>query len=109
MFRAALIASALLSTPALAAPPQFQAQPDFAPAETKFALRDTLWKCGDAGCAAAAGSSRPAVVCAVLAREVGTLRSFSFKGEELSADELAKCNARAKVLRPEQIRTAARP
>jgi hypothetical protein len=108
MFRAAILALALSATPAFAAP-LFHAQPDATPSNTKFVLRDTLWKCGDTGCAAAQGTSRPAVICAVLAKQVGTLRSFSFKGEEISAEELDKCNARAKKLLPEQVRTAARP
>jgi hypothetical protein len=55
------------------------------------------------------GHKSSSVICAVLAKEVGTLRSFSFKGEEISVEELAKCNARAKKLLPEQVRTAARP
>ena len=108
MIRAAILAFAFVATPALAAP-AFQAQPEVAPAATKFALRDTLWKCDDAGCAAAESNSRPAVVCAVLAKEVGTLRSFAFKGAALSAEELGKCNARAKKVALEQVRTAARP
>ena len=109
MLRSAfLVASLLLATPALAAGPHFQAEPAATPAETRFALRDTLWRCGDAGCAAAESSSRPAIVCAVLAREVGQLRSFSVKGEALSPEALEKCNARAKLVTPGTVRTAAK-
>ena len=108
MFRRAILAFAFLATPALAAP-QFQAQPDVSPSTAKFALRDTLWTCGEAGCFAGRSSSRPAVVCAVLAKEIGTLSRFSFKGEALSAEELDKCNARAKRGHSEQVRTASRP
>jgi hypothetical protein len=108
MIRAAILAFALVGAPAVAAP-LFQAQPETAPAAAKFALRDMLWQCGAEGCIAAKGDSRPAIVCSVLAREIGTLRSFSFKGQALSAEELGKCNARAKAAAPEQVRTAARP
>ncbi|CAA9540883.1 MAG: hypothetical protein AVDCRST_MAG23-2052 [uncultured Sphingosinicella sp.] len=108
MLRTAILAFGLLAAPASAAP-LFQAQPEVAPSKAKFALRDTLWKCGDAGCAAAQGHSRPAVACAVLAREIGALRSFSFKGEALPAEELARCNARAKTAPSADVRTAARP
>ena len=109
MIRSALVALSLLSAaPAIAAGPQYRAEPVAAPAQAKFALRDTLWNCGDNGCAATASSSRPAIVCAVLAREVGTLKSFSTGGEALSPDQLEKCNARAKAIAPETVRTAAK-
>ncbi len=108
MIRAALLLSSLLlATPVLAAGPHFQAEPVAKPAEAQLALRDTLWRCGDVGCGASESSSRPAIVCAVLAREVGALRSFSVKGEALGAEELEKCNARAKKTEPDLVRTAA--
>ena len=105
---AILLSSLMFATPAFAAGPHFQAEPVAKPAETRIALRDTMWRCGDAGCGAAQSSSRPAIVCAVLAREVGTLKSFAVKGEALGAEELAKCNARAKRFEPEAVRTAAK-
>ena len=105
MIRAAILASALFAAPAIAAP-QFAAQPNTAPAAAKFVVKDTLWSCGEAGCAASASNSRPAVVCASLAKEVGPLASFSVKGEALSADELSKCNARAKKIASGEVRTA---
>jgi len=49
------------------------------------------------------------VVCAILAKEVGALRSFNVKGQALSAEQLGKCNARAKKSAPDDVRTAARP
>jgi hypothetical protein len=104
-----LAASLLLAAPALAAAgPHFQAEPAARPAESRLALRDTLWRCGDDGCAAAESSSRPAIVCAVLAREIGTLRSFSVRGEALSPDALDRCNARARPASTETVRTAAK-
>ena len=95
MFRAAILAFALTSAPALASS-HYQAEPAAKPAQAKFVVKDTLWRCGDAGCAGGQGNSRPAIVCAALAKEVGVLRSFSAGGTALAAEDLAKCNARAK-------------
>lgn len=74
--------------------PHYQAQPAVAPASAKLVLRDVVWNCGDAGCVAGQSNSRPAIVCAVLAKEVGLIRSFAVAGQALSAEELDKCNAR---------------
>jgi hypothetical protein len=62
---------------------------------TKVA-RDTLWRCNGNECTASAATSRPAIVCAAMAREVGTLSSFTFRGEPIDAEALAKCNSRAR-------------
>ncbi len=78
------------------------------PSEGRLVLRDTFWRCGEAGCGAAESSSRPAIVCAVLAREVGALRSFTVQGRALAAEELDKCNARARKLGPDAVQTAAK-
>ena len=94
MIRIAILGLALAGSPALANP-HYLAEPAVKPATSKLVLRDTVWKCGDAGCAGSKSSSRPATVCAVLVRQVGSLRSFSANGEALSPQELEKCNARA--------------
>jgi hypothetical protein len=59
-------------------------------------VNDTLWKCTPDGCIAGQATSRPAVVCAQAARNVGKLTSFSALGKEFDADALAKCNEKAK-------------
>ena len=111
MVRNALLALSLsvgLIAPAIAAGPHYRADPSAKPAAAKLAVRDTLWRCGDAGCAATqASASRPAIVCALLVSEVGTLRSFSAGGQPLSAEALAKCNSRAKAAASGEVRTAA--
>jgi hypothetical protein len=58
--------------------------------------RDTLWRCADNGCTAAAANSRPEVVCAQIVREVGKVSTFSFRGAAFDADALAKCNTKAR-------------
>jgi hypothetical protein len=95
MFRFAVVALALCSSPALAAS-HYHAVPAAAPANTKVVVRDTVWSCGNDGCRGSTSSSRPAIVCAVFAREVGELQSFAVQGRPISPDELAKCNARAR-------------
>ena len=97
MFRTAFLAFTLAAAaPALAAAAgHYSAEPAARPAAAKFVLRNTVWKCSEAGCAASQSNSRPAVVCAVLARKVGTLLSFRAGGQPLSPAELEKCNARA--------------
>ena len=67
-------------------------------AETKgrYVAANTLWSCTGGGCSAQSSTSRPAVVCAQIVREVGALESFSFKGEAFGDEALAKCNARAR-------------
>jgi len=95
-FRTLLIALPLLavSAPALAGS-YYSAQPEAAPASAKLVARDTIWKCGPDGCFAGKSNSRPAVVCAVLVKQVGAVRSFSANGTALAPDQLEKCNAKA--------------
>ena len=95
MYQTLILGLALVGTPAVASS-HYHAQPAAKPAAAKLVLRDTIWSCGDTGCAAASKSgSRPAIVCEVLVKEVGALRSFTVAGQALSAEQLEKCNARA--------------
>ena len=89
----AILGLVIASAPTMAS--HYHAEPAAKPAAATLILRDTVWKCGDAGCAGSRSNSRPATVCALLARKVGNLRSFSVNGEALGAFDLEKCNARA--------------
>jgi hypothetical protein len=84
------------AAPAFAADGHYRAEPAATTVAGRIVARDMVWRCGPADCVAPKGSSRPAVVCAVLVREVGPLRSFSADGQPLAAEELEKCNARAR-------------
>ena len=95
MIRPLVLACALLSTPALAAG-HFEAQPETQPAQIRVVARDNLWHCGTAGCVSNRTSTRPAIVCSTLVREVGRLRGFSVAGRPFTADELEACNSRAR-------------
>jgi hypothetical protein len=53
---------------------------------------DLAWSCSDTSCAADKGKSRPVIVCARLAKEVGPVANFVVDGEALSEEQLARCN-----------------
>lgn len=65
-------------------------------AASTVVVNDTLWKCGAAGCVAQNATSRPAIVCAQAAKKVGKIESFTVRGEAFNAEELAKCNEKAR-------------
>ena len=73
----------------------YQAETAAARTAAQVITRDSVWRCADTHCAAPRSGSRPAIVCALLVREVGALRSFTAQGRPLSADELENCNRRA--------------
>jgi hypothetical protein len=95
MIRPLILSFALLSTPAFAAG-HFEARPETQPAQMRLVARDNLWRCGAAGCVSGRTSTRPAIVCSSLAREVGPLLSFSVAGRAFTAEELQACNGRAR-------------
>lgn len=95
MLRIAILSLALVSGPAFAA--GFQAETGAQPPQTRFVARDSIWRCTGTACVSTnQTSTRPAIVCAALAREVGTLRSFIANGRAFGAEELQACNARAR-------------
>ncbi len=59
-------------------------------------VNDVLWKLSGEAYVATKVTSRPAIACAQAARKVGKLASFSAEGQEFSAEELAKCNEKAR-------------
>jgi hypothetical protein len=52
-----------------------------------------LWRCEGTTCTAQRSNSRPAIVCARLARETGQMVRFMTSGEALPAEQLSRCNA----------------
>jgi hypothetical protein len=65
------------------------------PAEAKQVVRGMIFACNGASCTAAEGTSRPAVICASVARELGPVTSFRAGDATLDGEALAKCNAKA--------------
>ncbi|HEX8216998.1 MAG TPA: hypothetical protein VF577_06000 [Allosphingosinicella sp.] len=98
LFALLLTIAAMLAAagPAAASEVHYRAQPAAAPAAARLIVRDTVWRCGSAGCVAPRSGSRPAIVCASVARALGTLRGFSAGGEAFDAEALENCNRRAR-------------
>ena len=65
-------------------------------AKASFITRSTVWRAREGGFVAGQAPERPAVLCELVAREVGTLSSFSVGGTAYDVEQLAKCNAKAK-------------
>jgi hypothetical protein len=59
-------------------------------------VNETLWKCAAGACTAANATSRPAIVCAQAAKKVGKIEAFTANGKEFGAEDLAKCNEKAR-------------
>lgn len=55
-----------------------------------------MWSCAGDSCQAARDTSRPAIVCARLAKKHGAITRFATPKGDLAADDLAKCNAAAR-------------
>ena len=56
-------------------------------------LRGVLWNCAGDTCTAARDVSRDVNVCARLATKIGPVAAFSTPRGEMTADDLARCNA----------------
>ena len=93
---AGLVALAATASPAIAAGAYYQAELASPPAAERLIVRGLVWKCGAGGCVAGRSNSRAVIDCSALAREVGTLRSFTVEGRSLAPDQLEKCNAKAR-------------
>ena len=100
-----LLAIAAILTAAFASAPghsqsrqasEYRAELATPASSNRLVVRDTVWRCAGGTCTAGKSNSRPAIACAALAREAGTLRSFTAEGSPLAPEELEKCNARAR-------------
>ena len=92
--------SAALTAMAAPAPAQgpahYVAVPDAPTAKGSVITRSTPWAFRNGAYLANRAPERDLVLCQLLARDVGTLKSFSAGGTALDTDQLAKCNTRAK-------------
>lgn len=88
-------AIALSPVPAAAAGGAYYSAQLAAPAaKTRFVSRDVVWLCEETDCRAPRGTSRPAIMCAALAKEVGPVAGFLADGKALDSDALARCNGK---------------
>lgn len=85
------------ATPAFASAPAYRLVPQAAySGASSVVARDVLWKCAGDACVATKATSRPEVVCATAAREIGKIAAFSANGKDFTAEQLAKCNEKAR-------------
>ncbi|HEY9091253.1 CC_3452 family protein [Parasphingorhabdus sp.] len=61
--------------------------------ESRFIIKGTVIYCAGTECKGAKGHSSVKTMCAKLAKEVGPIVSFSYKGEVIDSDALSECNA----------------
>ena len=93
--RALVLASALL----LAAPAFAQTASTSAtlanPAPTgRIIIDGATWTCEGAACTATGGADQPALrACRRVAARLGAVTAFTWKGEALTAQQIAACNA----------------
>ncbi len=77
-------------------PAYYTAVATTAPTQSTLITHNTLWSCGGDTCVAQKAPDRATIMCELVAKNVGTLASFTAGGSALDADALAKCNAKAK-------------
>lgn len=97
--RALLIAAALFAAaPAFAQPAQSPTRLTLSEASRapsgRLIVDGAQWRCEGTACTATGGTSQPASrACRRVVQRVGPVTAFSWKGVELSAAEIAACNA----------------
>ena len=90
----ALFSAASLAPAAQAAGSAYYAATLTAPAaESRAVAGGVAWACQGTTCVANKGDGRPLRICRGLNRKFGEIATFRANGEELAAEELAKCNA----------------
>jgi mRNA-degrading endonuclease toxin of MazEF toxin-antitoxin module len=82
------------TTPANAAGNAYYSATLAAPAgETRAVAGGVAWSCEGSTCVANKAAARPLRICRGLNRKFGEVATFKVDGQELTAEELAKCNA----------------
>lgn len=67
-------------------------------ASARYIIDGSEWACSDTSCHAAWVDDMPVVrSCQRVVSEIGAVSSFTYRGKALSADDLARCNVRAKA------------
>jgi hypothetical protein len=91
----ALLLAVLAATPLAARDggPYYRAELAQPVADSRVIAGGVLWMCEGTACFAGKGTGRPEVMCKRLAKETSAVVRFSFAGEDLSPEGLARCNA----------------
>jgi hypothetical protein len=87
---------AVPTSPAFANATGYHLVPEASALADTVVVRDVLWKCAGGACTAKPATSRPEIVCASVARKIGRISAFTANGTAFGADQLEKCNAKAK-------------
>ena len=66
-----------------------------APAAKKAVINGVVWRCEGDACAAPLDGARPAIACGKMVRAFGAVTRFASPKGDLSAEDLARCNAAA--------------
>lgn len=97
---AAFVAVSLALTPSVTSAQSndgyYSATPVAAPSDESYVTRTLVWRCSEGECVAPKGTARDAIVCQLIAREVGVLSTFTAAGEAFDAEDMERCNARAR-------------
>ena len=93
----ALIAAAalLIAAPALAQTPASTATlADASKAQARTIIDGATWRCEGAACTANGGANQTATrACRRVVARLGAVSAFTYKGQALTAEEIAACNA----------------
>jgi hypothetical protein len=94
LYTAMTFGVATSTAPANAAGAAYYSATLSAPAgEARAVAGGVAWSCEGSTCVANKSPARPLRICRGLNRKFGEVATFKVEGEEISADELAKCNA----------------
>ncbi|MGU3389236.1 CC_3452 family protein [Sphingomonas sp. M1A8_2b] len=74
----------------------YVAVPAVAPTSTRLITNGTPWRWENAAFVSSKAPQRDVILCAAVAKRVGTLTSFAVAGKPYDAETLATCNAHAK-------------
>ena len=97
---AILASAALLAAAGVQAAPAsnyYVATPAAPAAKVRLMTRETPWTLHDGAYVAAKAPVREAILCQLVAREVGVLGGFSAGGKAFDEAQLGECNAKAGV------------
>jgi hypothetical protein len=64
----------------------------------KMVIRGVVFQCEDTVCKAPIASSAPKNMCASVARELGEVAVFNAGDRQLTAEDMASCNAKKKTI-----------
>jgi hypothetical protein len=92
----AVFACAGIAAPAEAQSAGYSATLAAPAAARKAVVNGVVWRCEGDTCVAPLDGARPAIACGKMVRAFGSVTRFASPKGELSADDLARCNAAAK-------------